>query len=287
MWRIYLLIVLGPGCLRLGEANFGGSEGSTAEASDAGDDTTTTAGPAPGTSSSSGGSSGGSGAETTNMGGSDTSGGPTPDGTGDAESSTGVPGSICGDSIKADDEECEAPEPDCLACIRSRTVFTTAATYTGGAILGLYGADSYCKQAAAAAKLANADSYSAWLSDSSHDARDRIFLSDGRYLTTTGLLVAEGRAGWLSGTLLAPIDRDEHGQLVTGGVWTGTRTDGLRASEPDPSQYCDDWSSDEFEDPGYIGGSKSVNAAWTLIPDELVNPTSCAFDSHLYCIEGE
>jgi hypothetical protein len=164
----------------------------------------------------------------------------------------------------------------------------TAASRTPDAIGGLVGSDSLCKQYANKAQLNNWQSYTAWLSDSTTDAKDRIYPGRGRYLRVDTTPIADSWEQLFSGQLLAPLEIDESGQVVNGSVWTGTLPDGTAA----PGGHCGDWT---LFDPGkkdaYVGSSTTANAWWTMVffpnPDPEVNPVGCAGLGHLYCFEGK
>lgn len=200
---------------------------------------------------------------------------------------SGTPAS-CGDGIVEDGEECDDGDPAddaCNAsCRRERVVFVTSEKLQPDEIGGLEFADGICRQLAQAAKLPSFSTYTAWLSDSTTAARDRVFRGEGRYVRPDGAVVADSFAALLAGPLLAPIERDEHGQLVAGaGVWTGTNPDG--AAVPG-STHCEDWTSAAFADQsGYFGTPAATDSQWTFAM--VANPTTCLDAAHLYCFEGE
>ncbi len=181
------------------------------------------------------------------------------------------------------DAECQDGTPGCHQCVRDRVVFVTQAELAPDEIKGLYSADSLCKQYADDARLARPSAFVAWLSDTSHDARDRVTLVEGRYFRTDGVLVASGRQAWLTGDLVAPIDHDEYGDPIDAGVWTGTAADGTALPG---STHCQDWTSSAYVEGGYYGSCGSIDGSWTYVPDDVVNPMTCATAFHLYCIEG-
>lgn len=292
MWRsLFFLTLTGPACLNTPDlTGSSGDPSTTDDAPSTGPQTTADISSGSTTTTDIGSSSDATGttapitADLTTSDASDTS-----DTTGADDSTTGAPLEKCGDGVVDADlgEECDQAD-GCYKCIRDRIVFTSKATLKGAEIAGLKGADDLCLQYAGAAGLPNPLTYRAWLSDSQIDARDRLFLSEGRYLTTAGALVAIGQAQWISGQLQAAIDHDQFGQPITGSVWTGTTGDGVRVAQaPDEMKYCKDWTSDELDERGYIGESHAKDVEWTLSKDVQVNPTSCAFDFSLYCIEGK
>lgn len=293
MWRpLFFLTLAGPACLPTPDLAGSGDPATTGDPPGTGAQTTADASSGSTTSADAGSSSDGTGttAPITADSTGDLSSSGSSDTAGADDSTTGAPLEKCGDGVVDADlgEECDQAD-GCHQCIRDRIVFTSAETLSGAEISGLDGADDLCLQYAGAAGLPNPLTYRAWLSDSTIDARDRLFLSEGRYLTTAGALVVIGKQEWLSGQLRAPIDRDEHGLPTTGSVWTGTTEDGVRVPEdpPDEMKYCKDWTSSDLFDSGYIGSSQSTDSTWTLYTDDGVNPTSCGFGFKLYCIEGK
>jgi cysteine-rich repeat protein len=210
--------------------------------------------------------------------------------TGAGPGSTTAAAPVCGDGVvDGPEEECDdandVDEDGCdNTCLKQRVVFATSTRFTAGYLKGLEGADGLCKLWAVKAGLKNPGSFTAWLSDSQNDARDRIYPGRGRYVRVDGTVVAHGADQFSSGTLLAPINVDELSQTVIGATWTGTLPDGTAVPG---SGHCDDWTNDFYLDiDGYYGLMSAVDGVWTHDPDET-NPTSCAKQYNLYCIEGE
>lgn len=198
---------------------------------------------------------------------------------------------VCGDGeVNAPGEECDDGDADAEdgcdnACARDRIVFATSLKFSPDWITGLKPADDLCKQLANKAGLDNPFSFSAWLSDSTADAIDRIYPGKGRYLRPDGVVVAVGVQQFTSGALLAPIQADEYGEpLEFEYVWTGTRPDGTRVPE---AGHCSDWTSKNLLEKGHIGDVASKDGRWTFIPLPEVNPFPCIGDLHLYCFEGK
>ncbi|MCY0988561.1 DUF4215 domain-containing protein [Nannocystis sp. ILAH1] len=196
---------------------------------------------------------------------------------------------VCGDGIVEGDEECDDANDiagdRCHECTKNRWIFASAALHNDGDLGGLEGADSRCRQYALQSGLADDTwkTFVAWLSDSDHDVRDRLYPGRGRYVRTDGVIVVASFEQLFSGSLEAPINVDEHGnQDIGGGVLTGTQPDGTAA----PGTHCDNWTSSALSDFSvYEGSSSATDEFWTMYPDP---PTPCAgFLSRLYCIEGK
>jgi hypothetical protein len=137
--------------------------------------------------------------------------------------------------------------------------------------------DAICRALAAAAKLPAPDSFVAWLSDGTADARDRL-TSGGPFRRPDGFLVAGSEADLLDGSNAGSIHQYETGAYHLGGgggeVFTGTLEDGT-ASGLD----CSDWtSSTPAEVTKGIAGTTRT-AGWT---DS--GTTSCQFGQQLYCV---
>lgn len=206
-----------------------------------------------------------------------------------AGTTTGAP-PVCGDgAVNAPDEECDDanldPDDGCSpACARDRLVFATSLLFSPDHIGGLAGADSLCKQLAHKADLPRWASFTAWLSDSTSDARDRVHHGRGRYLRPDATPVAASFDALLAGPLLAPIAIDEFGQPAVGAAWTGTRPDG---TAPPDAWHCADWTSNVYLEFGHFGALEVTDSSWTYMANPDVNPGSCAETFHLYCFEGK
>ena len=100
-----------------------------------------------------------------------------------------------------------------------KTVFVWSTTHSGnlktagGGATGLEGADNICNDLAQAANLPG--TFTAWLSDSTADAKDRVTQSVVPYNRTDGVRVADNFADLTDcgnpDCLQAPIDRNEFG----------------------------------------------------------------------------
>jgi uncharacterized protein YjdB len=146
---------------------------------------------------------------------------------------------------------------------------------TGGA-LGIAAGDAICRSSAAAAGLANAARFKAWLSDNLVNAIDRI-TSDGPWVRLDGARVAADRAELASGRLFSSIALTELGEYRGNwGVWTGSSASGSRTGYD-----CLAWQSDLFASTGQSGSSTFASTRWTSFYD----PTPCASEFSLYCFE--
>ena len=283
--RFALLLVSLSGCLypwdHADSTTSGDASGTTTPAASTGDTSTGD------TSTMTGGAASGSHTGTGTDGTSTTT---APGTTADpSTTATTAPAPVCGDGDQGPGEECDdgnlAPDDGCDAtCARDRLVFATSMQFSPKLIGGLSGADSLCKQLAHKADLPNWASFSAWLSDSTHHAIDRVHHGRGRYLRPDAVTVATTFDALLAGPLLAPIAADEFGAPADNGAWTGTRPDGTAVPA---ASHCTDWTSDDFFDRGHYGVVPEVSDRWTLesLPD--TNPIFCTTQFRLYCFEGK
>ena len=157
-------------------------------------------------------------------------------------------------------------------------VFVTSVQYKGNfpGGPGLEGADASCTLAATDASLSG--NWTAWLSDGSTDAIDRI--PDGDYLLLDGTLVADGKADLTDGTLESPIIVQETGDPIPGGsiqVWTGTDPDGTNTGVG----TCLNWTDNSNANTAQSGLADATDATWT--DNEGLGEEACDIFNRLYC----
>ncbi len=136
---------------------------------------------------------------------------------------------------------------------------------------GLDAGDAVCRTLARQAFLPYADGFTAWLSTSGVDARDR-FVHDGPWQRVDGVRIADDLLDLTDDGPEAGIVTDEHGAYLAIEVHTGTDDDGLRTT-----QTCGDWM-----DSGatvYWGWSSGAYGYWSK-----VNDYSCDTPLALYCL---
>lgn len=196
-------------------------------------------------------------------------------------------GPHCGDGVlQPDDEECDDGEENGPAkpCSESCTwtgkmIFVTSAYFKGN-LGGISGADSKCQALAAAAGLANAPAFLAWLSIDGTSPASRMIKSDKRYILRSGAVVAENWQDLIDSALSNAVDVTEKQGIVDAevpAVWTGTLPSG---GLKDAMSTCKGWTSDDKEDQGVRGIAKSKTTEWT---DTGAYP--CSLNARLYCIE--
>jgi hypothetical protein len=156
-----------------------------------------------------------------------------------------------------DDDEHDPPDTSHVK------VFLTGIAYRpdfGGAG-GLAGADTACTTAANL--QGNTGTWTAWLSDNTANAVDRILDSGGRsYQTIDGTVVATSLADLTDGLLDAPIVIDEAGNTVLNelGVWSATATDGKYSTQG----TCVNWATLTPGTKAGIGVAGETGEKWTI-----------------------
>lgn len=160
--------------------------------------------------------------------------------------------------------------------IPTKTAFL--ATNSGnGNLGGIEGADLLCNAQAAAADLKGV--YLSWLSNATTSPSERFNRSTIPYVLVDGTIIANNYSSLVSGTLLAPINKDAQGGLIMGPLWTGTFPNGTSIGTNSDS-HCDGWTS--MAGLGRIGGTTSQDAGWTN-EDCAVTCSNVAFP--FYCFE--
>lgn len=150
-------------------------------------------------------------------------------------------------------------------------LFVTSESYSGN-LGGLTGADAKCNTAATSQSLGG--QWTAWLSDSTHDAKDRIL--EGKYTLLDGTIVANSKADLIDGTILHGINMDEKrqgGQTVR--PWTATNEFGVKIPNT-----CTDWTSADSTLTATKGNGAHVAKEWTTN-----GISGCHQPQRLYCFQ--
>lgn len=143
---------------------------------------------------------------------------------------------------------------------------------------GVAAGDAICRAHAQRAGLPDPDSFVAWLSTSTSDAKDR--LEPNRiYRRLDGVPIDTELGGILDGATNNPIHVDELGRYPTLPIraWTGTLASGDRAE-----QTCEDWTSSEIPPSGRYGGATFARDGWWTSAGFL----NCATANALYCFSN-
>lgn len=164
-------------------------------------------------------------------------------------------GTPCGDGGTCQGGTCQEPPPD-PTCAETCEGCCSGATCAPGA-------------------------YKAWLSDDTGSPSTRFMRSPGPYQLVNETVIANDWAELSSGTLQAPINRDENGDDLVPlpspvpKVWTNTRVDGtLRDAGAD----CESWTTENAA--GGVGVATASDANWTDSEFEF-----CGILGRLYCFQ--
>ena len=162
-------------------------------------------------------------------------------------------------------------------------VFVTSLSYDGNFLgapaafaTGLEGADAACTDRAAVGGLTG--TWTAWLSDQTNDAGNRINNGGGApYQLINGTRIANNLADLLDGTLAAPINITESGNTIGGAVevWTATAADGTNPGHG----ACTQWTVNDVAIRGRIGHADATDATWT----DQGGGNTCDVFNKLYC----
>ncbi len=126
----------------------------------------------------------------------------------------------------------------------------------GGDFGGVAGADAHCAALAEAAGVTG-QTWAAYLSTSSENARDRI--GAGPWVNAAGVTVAESvdQLHSAANNLTKETALNERGEVVNGRGDTPNRHDILTGSMPDGTvaagMTCEDWTSNAAETAGMVG----------------------------------
>lgn len=165
-----------------------------------------------------------------------------------------------------------------------RLAFLSSATGNGrlqtwpqaNGLAGLAAGDQICRTLAGDAGLRHPESFKAWLSTGSVDARDR-FQHDGPWIRLDRTRIASSIAQLTDGTLDTSLNLTETG-LYRGGDFART---GTTASGTGDADHCVDWTSASSGLYGDVGYYSYADARWTDHP-VLRN---CSFAQPIYCLQ--
>jgi hypothetical protein len=155
-----------------------------------------------------------------------------------------------------------------------RIAFVTSLLTTGN-FGGVAGADAICTKLANDAKIGSGGPWRAFVSTSTTNAIDRM-TSNGPWKTAAGKIVATAKTDLASGTLKAPLDKDEKGQtppIENDQVWTATGKNGAYLADD-----CQGWAATTGN--GVVGEAERSDDRWTARGN-----ASCTEAKRLYCFE--
>ena len=191
---------------------------------------------------------------------------------------------VCGDGFIHDGEEwCDdgnlIDDDGCNSlCHADRLVFVTEELWGAPEIGSVDAAIVKCKVAAKAYGHPRWEKFRAWISDDDESAAEILYHSKGRYILSTGDVIAENWDDLVDGTLLHPIDRGIDGLFLQVPVFTGTAPDGSTV----PDGNCKGWTTGSI-DPVVYGYSDLADGGWTYYAK---GGGTCDDGGHLYCFEG-
>jgi hypothetical protein len=155
-----------------------------------------------------------------------------------------------------------------------RRVFVTSMTYAGD-LGSLAAMDAACQTAATTASLGG--TWQAWLAAPSDPTAMHFAHGTGPYVLVSGAQIAADWADLTDGTLGAPINHDENGNVITTAdpyVWTGGLADGVTMGAT-----CDGWIN--LQTGGWYGSPLAADNHWSF---QGGGPCSSG-PRRLYCFE--
>lgn len=173
-----------------------------------------------------------------------------------------------------------ASGPAALAFVTASTGTAELSSWPGAhSLTGLEAGDEICRAEAAAARLPQAASFVAWLSNSAIDARDRLPTGLG-WARLDGVAIASNRVDLVDGRLSAPLNLTSAGLYLPEAqgeilAWTGTAFDGTVLA----GSTCADWTA--TADLGLAGEIYLSSAAWTD-----GRPADCASELPIFCFSS-
>lgn len=156
-------------------------------------------------------------------------------------------------------------------------VFVTTSAHQGN-LGGLDGADEICNKRAREGGMSGF--YKAWLSSAAGGSpASRFTRNSGPYVLKNGTRIANSWTDLTDGSLLAPINIMENGQLETGiqFAWTGTATSGQLHGGP----TCTNWTTNSSSVDGVQGASNRDDQQWT----SWTLFFNCSNAYRLYCFQ--
>lgn len=182
------------------------------------------------------------------------------------------PGEPCDSDAACLNGYCE-PADDGDRC--AHVLFVSSGA-TDGDMGGIEGASSICRDEADASDLEG--SWQPLLATGDSDATARIEIR-GPVVNYEGDLLAETAAEFRDGELDDPVEFDATGQAREVEVWTGAP---LARAGGGNEFRCDDWTSTDMAEFGYVGRSDQDEREWLS-----ASATSCEEQAHVYCINGQ
>ncbi len=190
--------------------------------------------------------------------------------------------SVCELTCKPGFANSDPANPGCNT--PARRVFVTSASTDakfGSMLGGAHAADTFCRQAAAAAGFGSMMTWAAWIGTTQSSPLMTVIGSfNGVYVLVDGIHVVGTGTQLVNGLLLHPIDMTENMDPLVQGtdtfdVWTGTDGSGVAAMTD-----CAGWTTTSVDAHGVIGTWTSKTSFWT---DS--GQSACNAMQRLYCFE--
>jgi len=167
-------------------------------------------------------------------------------------------------------------EPGALVFVSSEAGSGGFTDWTSsGGLGGIAGADAACQSLADLAGLPAPESFVAYLSTSSTDAKDRLTI-DGPWKRLDGFRIAATKAELINNYIDVPIWIDDAGGVAFDEVWTGTNPNGTKTSNT-----CYSWADGTAGFNGDRGLRYRNHAGWAS-----TGPTPCGTPRHVYCFSN-
>ncbi len=166
--------------------------------------------------------------------------------------------------------------------------FTTSVDGTGdlgswpeaGGQTGLAAGDEICRNLAAAAHLPSPDSFFAWISSDTIDARDRWTLEGVPLRRVDGFRIADSKADLLANGNDNTFHVDEWGRYLAAGLYVRTST--FSSGTGLPGSTCLDWTSASSGEGTWHGVVNiAYDVEWTYS-----SPGVCGPDARLLCFSN-
>lgn len=153
--------------------------------------------------------------------------------------------------------------------------FVTSGT-TDGAIGSLADADALCMsyaQSSSDPRVVAVTSWTAWLSNGTIHAKDRIVATSNPWIKPDNVQFARSTSKVAESILLSALNANENGTAVVATAWTGTAVNGSSSGVD-----CAGWTDNDSGVDGTVGNSTSTTETWTTLADE-----ACDGTFPLYC----
>lgn len=194
----------------------------------------------------------------------------------------------CNDSVVGGDainpgttETANLIDDDCDSVIDNgfKYLFVSSSIHNGN-LGGLSGADNICQNLANASVNIPVGTYKAWLSSTTINARDRLYLPIATYVDSLGTFLTDGTGSLINSDIISKPKYDENQVEVFDTVFTNTSSSGGKINTSITST-CYDWmQSGPYVTRG--GYTDTTGVFWSYSPGNL----ECDLYEHrIYCLQ--